>query len=512
VLAALPTKSATNKFLIGTNQQSGLWILLEIIERNLVPAGIVSVQEFLALKSRLFTYIIEHKQSSPNELMIEFEKWVVTNKKLQTTSGLALLYEAIKNVEFKSDTAQAKVYSELKSRLIKNREEHIVFHSLPKSLEGFLQIHEGISKIRYASSSSLTVRLMAIREKEEQQISLWLGLSEFRTTLFKDLSIKELQAFITDLIHPIQRQYFISGFSLYQESKLLSVGQRKILEFKYLELILISLSTRSLDTWSHQNWAFLLTEIGKLELGEKRTIELILNLQESVVGSPKQNNEVYITLITSVLEELSQISHAQAPKVKNYQWLKNDEQEIEEKDYKKLGEKEPHELIDPLFIDNAGLILLWPFLAMLFDRCGLTINGDFLEDQNRHKAALLLHYAATGSVDLDTPETTIHKVLCGIHPTFPLDQGVDVNVENLKVVDGLLYNITQQWSPLKGTSIDSLRSSFIQREGRLEEEEDRFYMIIEKKAFDMLLNQIPWNIDKIKLSWMHKMLEVEWNT
>ena len=76
----------------------------------------------------------------------------------------------------------------------------------------------------------------------------------------------------------------------------------------------------------------------------------------------------------------------------------------------------------------------------------------------------------------------------------------------------MLYNITQQWSPLKGTSIDSLRSSFIQREGRLEEEEDRFYMIIEKKAFDMLLNQIPWNIDKIKLSWMHKMLEVEWNT
>jgi hypothetical protein len=81
----------------------------------------------------------------------------------------------------------------------------------------------------------------------------------------------------------------------------------------------------------------------------------------------------------------------------------------------------------------------------------------------------------------------------------------------MEIVDGLLTAVTQQWSALRETSIDGLRESFLKRDGKLEEE-DSFYLKIEQKPFDLLLDQIPWNISKIKLSWMPKILNVEWRT
>ena len=94
--------------------------------------------------------------------------------------------------------------------------------------------------------------------------------------------------------------------------------------------------------------------------------------------------------------------------------------------------------------------------------------------------------------------------------TEPVERNVTLTDGDKETVNGLLSAITQQWTPLKGTSIDGLRTSFLQRDGKLEEEEEQYFLKIEQKAFDMLLDQIPWNISQIKLSWMEKILLIEW--
>ena len=109
-------------------------------------------------------------------------------------------------------------------------------------------------------------------------------------------------------------------------------------------------------------------------------------------------------------------------------------------------------------------------------------------------------------------ELVINKILCGLDFRAPLNKAEDLTSDEKELVDSLLKAVTQQWKPLNAPSIDTLRQSFFQREGKLMEEDGQFFLKIERKPFDMLLDQIPWNISKIKLSWMQKIQEVEWNT
>jgi hypothetical protein len=64
---------------------------------------------------------------------------------------------------------------------------------------------------------------------------------------------------------------------------------------------------------------------------------------------------------------------------------------------------------------------------------------------------------------------------------------------------------------LKNTKPQTFQETFLRRQGRLYKRENRWELIVEKKAYDMLLTSLPWNISMIKLNWMSDRLVVEWN-
>ena len=77
-------------------------------------------------------------------------------------------------------------------------------------------------------------------------------------------------------------------------------------------------------------------------------------------------------------------------------------------------------------------------------------------------------------------------------------------------MEGLLQSINKQWSPLQNTSIDGLRTSFLKRDGRIVEDDEYFFLNVETRAFDMLLDKLPWSINLVKIGWMLKPMNVEW--
>lgn len=165
---------------------------------------------------------------------------------------------------------------------------------------------------------------------------------------------------------------------------------------------------------------------------------------------------------------------------------------------------------DPLFITNAGLIIIAPFLEKLFHECGLLHDGSFKNEDSTFKAIQLLAYIGSGKEIVSEHLLVIHKVLCGLNITDPIDTSIILSEKEKETSNGMLSAIIQHWNALGETSIDSLRASFLQRDGKLEEDEDVFFLTVENKSFDMLLDQIPWNTNKIKLSWMQKTLDVTW--
>lgn len=168
------------------------------------------------------------------------------------------------------------------------------------------------------------------------------------------------------------------------------------------------------------------------------------------------------------------------------------------------------ELEEPLYTNYAGLIIIAPFLPMLFERSGLMQDNTFNDAGSAYKAIHLLEYAATGSTIVNEQDLAIHKVLCGISLKTPIDLSITLSDTDKELDESLLLAVIQQWTVLGQTSIAGLQETFLQRKGRLEEDAEAYFLRVEQKAFDMLLDQIPWNITTIKLGWMQKTLNVTW--
>jgi len=178
--------------------------------------------------------------------------------------------------------------------------------------------------------------------------------------------------------------------------------------------------------------------------------------------------------------------------------------------YKKLGEKKERNFAEALFITHAGLVIVAPYLGMLFSRLNYLKDNQFLSVDFRARAVILMAYIASGTTEPLEHELVLHKILCGMSIDHPIDVSIVLSSEEKSTADDMLDAIISHWTVLKNTSKEGLRVSFIDREGKLDEDANGFYLKVEQKSIDVLLDSIPWNIQKIKLSWMHKILDVIW--
>jgi hypothetical protein len=168
----------------------------------------------------------------------------------------------------------------------------------------------------------------------------------------------------------------------------------------------------------------------------------------------------------------------------------------------------------PLSVNYAGLVLLHPFISPFFEATGVKeTNSKVIADSKIARAAALLHFLATGQEELYEYELGLIKILLGLEPETPLLVGQGLLQEgDREEAETVLQSVINYWSILKSTSINGLRSSFLQRSGLLRRTENGWKLQVEHQSFDMLLEHLPWSISIIKLSWMKQPLCTEWQT
>lgn len=106
----------------------------------------------------------------------------------------------------------------------------------------------------------------------------------------------------------------------------------------------------------------------------------------------------------------------------------------------------------------------------------------------------------------------LNKVLIGMHPADVADIHKALTGKEKKAADELLNTVIDYWSILKSTSIEGLRTSFLQRNGKLSNEDGGWQMHVESKGYDMLIDSLPWTYTIIKSPWMEKPLFTQWST
>lgn len=165
---------------------------------------------------------------------------------------------------------------------------------------------------------------------------------------------------------------------------------------------------------------------------------------------------------------------------------------------------------DAIVVQNAGLIILWPYFFRLFDKCGLLIDRKFKDETSLQKGIILTQYLVTGSLEIHENELVLNKILCGAEQRTPVDVKLNIDEVELQICDSLLKGVLQNWQKLNNSSVETLRQTFLIREGILTPNELDYDLDIVKETFDVLLETIPWNISIIQTTFMKNRIIVDW--
>lgn len=157
--------------------------------------------------------------------------------------------------------------------------------------------------------------------------------------------------------------------------------------------------------------------------------------------------------------------------------------------------------------DIAGLVIVHPYIALLFERLGIKPENKKLPFDLLPKALAILNTIAPSQQGNDP----LQKLLLGLPDDAPLPaQPEPLPPEAQEMIDGLLRAVITQWGRLGATSPDGLRETFLQRDGTLEHTDEAVTLRVMPGPFDMLMDGLPWVLSPVKLPWMPLPVHVEW--
>ncbi|HEX3048284.1 MAG TPA: contractile injection system tape measure protein [Bacillota bacterium] len=163
-----------------------------------------------------------------------------------------------------------------------------------------------------------------------------------------------------------------------------------------------------------------------------------------------------------------------------------------------------------IYVHNAGLVILWPYLGRFLETLGLVVNQQFVDEDARARAVFLLHYLSFGTEEIAEYESMLNKILCGLDPRLPLRLDIELLETEKAECENLLQAVIFNWPVLKNVTVPGLRSMFLMREGMISARDGNWLLRVADQAYDILLDQMPWGISTVKLPWMQELLFVEW--
>lgn len=169
----------------------------------------------------------------------------------------------------------------------------------------------------------------------------------------------------------------------------------------------------------------------------------------------------------------------------------------------------------PIYIRNAGLVLTAVFLPRLFNLLNMLQETEKNELKWRDvatasRAVHLTEFLVNGSTVSPEPSLALNKVVCGVPISQLVEEGIVMTDEETTTCESLLQSMVANWPVLANSSIAALRETFLQREGKLENRDDRWTLQVQRKTVDVLVDRIPWSFSHIRLPWVSKVLYVTW--
>lgn len=182
-----------------------------------------------------------------------------------------------------------------------------------------------------------------------------------------------------------------------------------------------------------------------------------------------------------------------------------EERRARRKDWTESDESEEN-----IYVQNAGMVILWPFLTRFFRNLGFLDGDDFKGDAERERAVFLLQFLVDSGEPPPEYLLALNKLLAGWTVADAVDLPYPLSSEEKRHCSQLLAAVKSYWKPLANTSIEGMQRSFFQREGILARKGEHWNLKIEKKGMDILVTKLNWSISMVNLSFNDIILYVEW--
>jgi hypothetical protein len=167
--------------------------------------------------------------------------------------------------------------------------------------------------------------------------------------------------------------------------------------------------------------------------------------------------------------------------------------------------------VEGVRVDNAGIVLASSFIQSLFERLGLLDNkNQFVDHESNKRAVRVLDYLGTGASKYDQSYLILNKILSGLEVDEDSGRDIELSAAEKDQITSLISAIIRYWSAIGFSSVNGFRESWFIRSGVLYETTDSWELVVERRAYDVLLTKIPFAFSTVKYPWMKKPLYVRW--
>jgi hypothetical protein len=165
---------------------------------------------------------------------------------------------------------------------------------------------------------------------------------------------------------------------------------------------------------------------------------------------------------------------------------------------------------DELYVNNSGLVILWPFLKRFFEHLGLVDEKKFNDEAAVQRSVGLLQYLVSEDASPQEYLLALNKILCGMALDEVFDFGPPVTEVEIEECRHLLTTVIEHAPILRNMSIPGFRNTFLLRKGQLSARDGIWRLRVERETYDVVLDRFPWSVSWLKLPWMEFPMHVEW--
>ncbi|HAP61053.1 MAG TPA: hypothetical protein DCR93_16655 [Cytophagales bacterium] len=104
----------------------------------------------------------------------------------------------------------------------------------------------------------------------------------------------------------------------------------------------------------------------------------------------------------------------------------------------------------------------------------------------------------------------LNRALVGLPQDYLLPGVYEPTTAEKSLADQMLSALIEHWAIISAHDLAGFRDTWLWRSGRLTEQEQKYELVVDTRAYDILLDKLPYTLSPAMFPWADKPIYVQW--